>query len=55
MPSVAIPRIRRNDNSVNGGMTSNTTLLTTYIPPHMDAAARPLNNPISDLFIRLGL
>lgn len=32
-------------NNVKGGMTLSTTLLTTYIPPQIDAAANPDNKP----------
>ena len=35
--------------SEKGGMTSMTALLTTYIPPQMEAAARPERRPKSDL------
>ncbi len=38
IPNERIPRTSRRLNNVNGGITFNTTLLTTYIPPQMDAA-----------------
>jgi len=44
------PRRSRKLRSVRGGMTSNTTLLTTYIPPHIEAAANPARSPHVDIW-----
>lgn len=35
----------RINNKVNGGITSKTTLLTTYMPPQIEAAVRPAIKP----------
>jgi len=51
-PNVRAPSTSRMVNKLNGGIISNTTLLTTYMPPQMEAAARPARIPtICDLFI----
>src|SRR5215213_8550076 len=50
--SVSAPSKRRIDTNVNGGMISSTTLLTTYMPPQMDAAPSPQRIPTRVLLIR---
>jgi hypothetical protein len=47
-----MPRNKRIATNVNGGMISSTTLLTTYLPPQIEAAPNPLSNPYKVLFIR---
>src|SRR6266498_2595732 len=53
--NVIAPRINRSVTNENGGMISNTTLLTTYIPPQMLAAPSPQINPRMVLLISHGL
>lgn len=49
-----MPSNRREVSNKNGGMTDITALLTTYIPPQMDAALRPAKSPnAGDLLIRI--
>ena len=49
MRASALPRSSLDAIKVNGGMTSSKTLLTTYMPPQIAAAARPLSMPSGGL------
>src|SRR6185369_5074950 len=52
---VIAPKINRTVTNEKGGMISRTTLLTTYMPPQIEAAPIPQRRPTSVLFIRRGL
>lgn len=49
MAKANAPINKRKTNKEKGGITSKTTLLTTYIPPQMDAAVNPAIKPANDL------
>jgi hypothetical protein len=51
MASVRIPKARRVTMSEKGGITFMTTLLTTYIPPQMEAALKPERIPQNGLLL----
>ena len=44
-PKTDAPIMRRIVSNEKGGITSKTTLLTTYMPPQIEAAVRPDINP----------
>ena len=46
VPSVDTPKISLRLSRVKGGITSSTNLLTTYVPPQIDAAVSPLRRPL---------